>query len=203
MRGAPAGPPGDAPPAPAAPELRAAVLRLYLDPRTPLDAATRALLRGALPAETLRRIESASPSEWLPAAWEIAMLRAVHARGGDAAVRALAGEVGRVARDVPVFRPLLSATLAMLARHREALVRFVFASFDLAMRNAGRRGAVVGDGRVVRLWHEDIPAAAWDRTLNLRICGSIEALELKGVAPRVEVDWTEGSPRAVYTLTWP
>lgn len=191
-----------APPRPA-PEIRAAILRLYLDPRTRLDAATRALLRGALPAEALQRMDRAGPSEWLPAAWEIAMLRAVHARGGDAAVRAVAGEVGRVARDVPVFRPLLSATLGMLGRHREALVRFLFASLDLSMRNAGRRGAVVGEGRVVRLWHEDIPADAWDRTLNVRNCGAIESLDVKGVAPRVDVDWTEGSARAVYTLTWP
>ncbi len=185
------------------PELRAALLRLYLSPAIRCDAGTRAAMRAALPEEALRRIALAAASEWLPLSWEIAMLRAVHARGGDAAVRAVTGEVGRVARDIPVFRPLLTATLGMLARHREVLVRFLLASIELSTRHAGRRGAVVGEGRVVRFSLEDIPAAAWDRTVNLRNCGAIEGLELKGTAPRADVEWAEGSTRAVYTLTWP
>jgi hypothetical protein len=185
------------------PEIRAALLRLYFAPAVRCDAETRAGMRAALPPEALQRIERAGASEWLPAAWEIAMLRSVHARGGDAAVRAIGGEVGRVARDVPVFRPLFAAVLAMLGERREMLVRFLYASLDLSMRNAGRRGAVVGDGKVVRLAHEDLPAASWDRTLNLRNCGAIESLELRGPSPRVDVEWTEGATRAIYVLTWP
>jgi hypothetical protein len=184
------------------PELRAALLRLYLAPAVGGSPEVRAAMRAALPEGALQRIERAGPSEWLPAAWEIAMLRAVHARGGDAAVRAVGGEVGRLARAVPVFRPLLAVVLAMLGGHREMLVRFIYASMDLSMRNAGRRGAVVGDGKVVRLAIEDLPAS-WDRTLHLRNCGAIESIELERASPRVDVEWAEGSQRAVYVLTWP
>jgi hypothetical protein len=195
-RGAPAEPRAE-------PELRAALLRLYLDPSVPCDPETRAAMRAALTPEALVRIERAGGSEWLPAAWEIAMLRAVHARGGDAAVRAMGAAVGRAARDIPVFRTLIAAALAMLRGRREILVRFLYASLDFSMRNAGRRGAIVGAGKVIRFSHEDLPAASWDRTLNLRNCGAIESLELGGAAPRVEAEWTEGTSRVVYVLTWP
>jgi hypothetical protein len=56
---------------------------------------------------------------------------------------------------------------------------------------------------VLRLSHEGIPAAGWDRTINLRNCGAMEGLEIRGPRPRVEVEWTGGSSRAIYTLTWP
>jgi hypothetical protein len=194
-------PPGPAAPPP--PEIRAALLRLYLDPRVSCPPDLRAAMRAALPAEVVPRIERARFSEWLPAAWEIAMLRAVHAKGGDPAVRAVAVAVGRAARDVPIIRPLIAATFGMLGRRREALVRFLVASMDLSMRNAGRGGPVTGSGRVFQHTHEDIPAAWWDRTLNIRNCGAIESLDLSGPAPRVGVEWSEGSTRAVYTLTWP
>ena len=185
------------------PEIRAALLRLYLDPAVRCDADDRAAMRAALPPEALRRSELAGAVEWLPLAWEIAMLRAVHARGGDAAVRALGGEVGRAGLNVPIFRSLLQALLGMLGRHRELLVRFLVASFDLSMRNAGRHCAVVGAGRVIQLAIEDVPAGSWDRTVGLRTCGVIESLDLGGTAPRVAFEWNEGSARAVYTLTWP
>jgi hypothetical protein len=185
-----------------APEIRAALLRLYLDPKVRCEAETRAAMRAALPDGALQRIERAGASVWLPVAWEIAMLRAVHARGGDAAVRAIGGEVGRLARDVPVFRSLLTAVLAMLAGHREILVRFLYASLDLAMRNAGRCGAITGEGKVIRFSQEDLPAS-WDRTLNLRNCGAIASLELGGGTPRVEAEWEDGASRVVYVLTWP
>jgi hypothetical protein len=56
---------------------------------------------------------------------------------------------------------------------------------------------------VLRLSHEGIPAAGWDRTINLRNCGAMEGLEIRGPRPRVEVEWADGSSRAIYTLTWP
>jgi hypothetical protein len=194
---------GSAEPTAPAPEIRAALLRLYLDPAVRCDPDHRAAMRAAISPDALRRIELAGAVEWLPLAWEVAMLRAVHGRGGDEAVRALARELGRAGLNVPIFRSLLQAVLGMLGRHRELLVRFLFASFDLSMRNAGRHCPVVGAGRVIQLAIEDIPAGSWDRTVGLRARGVIESLDLSGTAPRVAFEWNEGSARAVYTLTWP
>ncbi len=187
------------------PEIRAALLRLYLDPAVRCDADDRAAMRAALPPEALRRIELAGAVEWLPLAWEIAMLRAVHARGGDAAVRALGGEVGRAGLNVPIFRSLLQALLGMLGRHRELLVRFLVASLDLSMRNAGRHWRCRRRGpRDPARASRTMPAGVVGPDASgLRTCGVIESLELSGTAPRVAFEWNEGSARAVYTLTWP
>ena len=179
------------------------LLQKYVRGEAGIEPGTVAAMRAAVSPDTLRRIERARATEWLPLAWEIALLRAVHARGGDEAVRAVAVAVGRAARRLPVFQPLFDAMIGMLGRHREILVRFLVASLDLSMRNAGRRGAITGEGRVIRIVLEEIPAASWDRVVNLRNCGAIESLDVNGISPRAEAEWVEGSTRVVYTLTWP
>jgi hypothetical protein len=179
------------------------VLRLYLDPAVPMAASLRASMRAALPEGADRRIEQAGAAEWLPVAWELAMLRAIHAAGGDAAVREVSAALARTTRGTALFRTLYGATLGLFGRSREALVRVAVGSWDLAMRNAGRRGTIEGDGRVFRIAQEDLPAI-WDRLLVLRVCGSAEVmLEWNGVAPRAEAEWTPGSARVVYVFTWP
>ncbi len=185
------------------PEVRGAILRQYFDPAVARSPELRAALRAALPAGAATAIERAGAAEWLPVAWEVAMLGAVHARGGDGAVRGIAADLARATPSTPVFRTLYDATLGMLGSHREILVRIAVTSWDLGMRNAGRRGGIVGQGAVFRVAHEDLPPR-WDRLMVLRVCGSIEVLlESGGVAPRAEAEWAEGSPRAVYVLTWP
>jgi hypothetical protein len=183
--------------------MRGAILRLYLDPAVTPSAALRAEMRAALPEGAAPRVERAGAAEWLPVTWELAMLRAVHAAGGDRAVRELSASLARSARATPVFRTLYAAMLGVVGRSREAMVRVAIAAWDLGMRNAGRRGAIEGDGRVFRVVHEDLPAA-WDRLLVLRVCGSAEVmLEWNGVAPRADAEWSDGATRAVYVLTWP
>jgi hypothetical protein len=193
-------PPAAAPPGA---EIRGAVLRLYLDPAVTPSASLRAALRAALPEGAAARVERAGAAEWLPVEWEVAILRAIHAEGGDGAVLRTAAALARAARSTPVFRTLYAATLGVLGRSREAMVRVAVASWELGMRNAGRRGPIESDGRAFRITHEELPAS-WDRLLVLRVCGSAEVmLEWKGVAPRAEAEWTEGATRVVYVLTWP
>jgi hypothetical protein len=185
------------------PEIRGAILRQYLDPEVTPARELREAMRAALPEGAPARVAHAGTAEWLPVEWEVAMLRAVHGAGGDAAVREVAASLARATRRNPVFRTLYAASLGVLGRSREALVRVAVGSWELGMRNAGRRGAIEGGGRVFRVAHEDLPAG-WDRLLVLRVCGSAEVmLERDGVAPRGEAEWSAGATRVVYAFTWP
>jgi hypothetical protein len=186
------------------PQLRASLLRLYLERLPSLDAEATAAARAALGAETIRRVERAAGHVWLPMAWELAILRAVHAARGDGAVRALGREVGRAALSNPILRPLVSAVLGMLGRRPEALVQLALAGWGVAVRDAGGAAIVARRGGELKIAYEGIPEVARHRAHLLRMCGSVEALlRSGGVDARVEIgEWTEGAARAVYVVSW-
>jgi hypothetical protein len=191
--------------APAAeePALRASLLRLYLrhlDAAHPDDAGAA---REALGAEAVARIERAPGHEWLPISYEVAILRAIHARHGDEGARAVGRAVGRAAVDDAILRPLVRATLTMLGRRPDVLLHIALVGWRIATRNACRLAVASRADREVRLSVLDIPPVMRDRAMFLRMAGSLDALlEYGGVAAASEVEWEPGSMRAAVRVRW-
>ncbi|HEY6006362.1 MAG TPA: hypothetical protein VIV57_26015 [Anaeromyxobacter sp.] len=185
------------------PSVRASLLRLYLrhiDAARPGDATP---VREALGAEAVARIERASGHEWLPIAYEVAILRALRARHGDEAPRAVGRAVGRAAVDDAILRPLVRATLIMLGRRPDVLVHIALAGWRIATRNACRLAVSSRADGEVRLSMVDIPPVMRDRAMLLRMDGSLEALlGYGGVAAEVETDWEAGAAHATVRVRW-
>ncbi len=185
------------------PELRASLLKLYLERLPHVLGEDSAKVRDELGADAILRIERASASAWLPIAIEVALLRAVERLRGDDGVREVGRDVGLAATNNAILRPLVSAMLGMLGRRPDVLVQLAVAGWGLATRNAGRlRIASRVDGEV-RIELFEIPEAMRDRALFLRMCGSIEALFAHGgVRAQVELDGAPEAPRIGYTVKW-
>jgi hypothetical protein len=188
---------------PEEPAVRTSLLRLYLrhlDGARPGDASAA---REALGPEAVARIERTPGHEWLPMAYELAILRAIHARHGEEGVRALGRAVGRAAVDDALLRPLVRATLTMLGRRPDVLVHIALVGWRIATRNACRiTVAARADGEVT-LRFLGMPPVMRDRAMLLRMDGSLEALlDYGGVAARSETTWEPGSADATVKVRW-
>jgi len=184
-------------------ELRASLLRLYLERVRVLGEEDLAAALDELGDEAAQRIRGTAGHDWLPVAFEIAILRSVQRRRGEEGVRELGRDVGRAAMGNAIMRPLVSATFGMLGRHPEALVQLAVAGMSVATRNAGRVRIVSRKNAEVRLLYGPIPEVCRDRALLLRYSGSIEAvLEQGRVRARAELEWNPGEPSALFVVSW-
>ena len=86
------------------PELRAALLKTYLERLRSLGDDHAAAIRLDVDPAILRQVEGAPMSGWLPLALEVEILKAVERRRGEDGVRELGRVLGRVAVESPVFR---------------------------------------------------------------------------------------------------
>jgi hypothetical protein len=185
------------------PALRASLLRLFLrhlDAARPGDASA---VREALGAEAVARIERATGHEWLPIAWEVAIVRVLQARHGDEAPRAVGRAVGRAAVDDAILRPLVRATLTMLGRRPDVLLHIALVGWRIATRNACRMAIASRADGEARVSIRDIPPVMRDRAILLRMAGSLEALlEYGGVAAAIDVEWEPGAASAFHRVRW-
>ncbi len=186
------------------PEIRAALLKLYLERLRSFGDEDAAAIRADVRPETVRRVEAAPGAGWLPIALELEILHAVQRRRGDDGVRELGRVLGRVATDTPVFRPLVTATLAMLGLLPHVLAGIAAKGWNVATRNAGHATAVRRGPRLVHIDLDDLPPISRDRAHLLRSCGGIEGLYAwAGRAARVDLLWEPGAARAVFAVSWP
>jgi len=184
------------------PEIRASLLKLYLARLDVRGKEEAAAARAALGADAVRRIERTRGNEWLPMAWEVSMLRAVHGMRGDEGVRELGRELGRAAIEDALLGPLVKAMLGMLGRRPDVLLQLSLAGWGTATRNAGRGSIIERTDGLARLAIDALPAALRERALLLRICGSVEALlEMGGVAARAEPGG-EDRDRLYLAVSW-
>lgn len=191
------------PPAPEDPAVRTSLLRLYLrhlDAARPDDASGA---RGALGPEAVARIERTPGHEWLPMAYEVVILRAIHARRGDEGVRAVGRAVGRAAVDDAILRPLVRATLTMLGRRPDVLLHIALVGWRIATRNACRIAVASRADGEVTLRFLGMPPVMRDQAMLLRMDGSLEALlEYGGVAASCETAWEPGAADATVKVRW-
>ncbi|WP_242344491.1 hypothetical protein [Anaeromyxobacter terrae] len=185
------------------PEIRAALLKLYLERLRTFGDEDAASIRRDVRPETVRRVEAAPAAGWLPIALEIEILHAVQRCRGDDGVRELGRVLGRAATDTAVFQPLVTATLAMLGRLPEVLGWIAAKGWNIATRNAGHATSLRRGPRLVHVVLEDLPPISRDRAHLLRSCGGIEGLYAwAGRAARVDLVWEPGSDRAVFVSSW-
>ena len=185
------------------PELRAALLKMYLERLRSLGDDHAAAIRLDVAPATLRRIEGAPMSGWLPLALEVEILEAVERRCGEDGVRELGRVLGRVAVDSLVFRPLVAATFAMLGRLPETLLRLVLQGWETATRHAGRPSYRRVGPQLAHAVLDDLPAVCRNRAHLLRTCGAIEGLfATAGRTAAVELVWEPNSERAVFAISW-
>ncbi len=185
------------------PEVRASLLKLYLQRLPALGDDDCAAVRADLGPDTLGRIERAGARDWLPLAFEVAIVRAVHRRRGDEGARELGRDVARASFDHAVFRPLISAMLGMLGRRPDVLLQLAMAGWSVAVRNGGRWAITSRADGEVRLAHHDVPEVWRVRGASLRVCGAAEALLAHGgLKAHVTVESAPDAPTARYTVSW-
>ncbi|WP_242335122.1 MULTISPECIES: hypothetical protein [Anaeromyxobacter] len=185
------------------PEIRAALLKLYLEQLRTFGDGDAASIRGDVRTETVRRVEEAPAAGWLPIAFEVEIVQAVQRRRGDDGVRELGRALGRVATETPVLRPLVTATLAMLGRRPEVLAWIAAKGWNVATRNAGHATYLRRGPGLVHVVLEDLPPVSRDRAHLLRSCGGIEGLYAwAGRAARVDLVWEPGTDRAIFVSSW-
>lgn len=181
------------------PEVRAFLLRTLLSglaARWPEDVPAA---HAALGPEALARIEGAPAAGWVPFEWEIAVDRALRALRGEERVRELGRELGRSAVARGLLAPLATATLAMLGRRPQTLLRLTLAGWRIATRGAGDNEIVPGEGPgEVRIRFVGAPPVLRDRALMLRLSGTVEALFAHaGVPARTSVGHDGAMPTGV------
>jgi hypothetical protein len=190
--------------APGEPGIRASLLKLYLEVVSAAAAEHAEAVHRALGPDAIARIVRARSADWLPMAWEVAILRAVHERSGDAGVRVLARALGRRAVEHPIFRTLFEVARVLLGVKPEAMLDVGNRGWTRATRDAGtstlvRRGPGMG---VVRF--EGLPEPLRHRALFVKAGASGEVvLELvRDVAARSEVEYVDGSACAELRFSW-
>lgn len=185
------------------PELRAALLKMYLERLRSLGDDHAAAIRLDVDPAILRQVEGAPMSGWLPLALEVEILQAVERRRGEDGVRELGRVLGRVAVESPVFRPLVAATFAMLGRLPEALVWLAMQGWEIATRHAGLPSYRRVGPRLAHGVLDDLPPVCRNRAHLVRTCGAIEGLfDSAGRTAAVELEWEAGAERAVFAVSW-
>ena len=186
------------------PSIRASLARMVLRRAAEVWPDDAAAIRAALGPDALDRLERTPGHEWVPLAFEVAIVRAVHARHGDEGARRLGVEIGRAGLEHPLLRPLVVATLGMLGRRPPVLLEIASAAWMVATREAGRPGrARPRAGGATLDLSQLTEVVIRERAYLLRMAGALQALfELARLSTTCDVEWEEGAPRAVLQLSW-
>lgn len=185
------------------PAARATLMRLLVRRATDLWPADEGALRAAVGEEGLARLARTPAYEWVPMAWEVAIVRSVHARYGDAGALRLGRELARAGADHALVRPIVSATVGMLGRRKPRAIADIIARvWSIATRDAGRLVVSAPPGEV-HLEHERLPPLLRERAFLLRIGAMAEGiLGHVGLETSLALEWEPGSPSARMRVAW-
>ena len=185
------------------PSVRASLVKMVLRRATEVWPGDAAAIHAALGPDALARLDATPGYEWVPLAFEVAIVHAVHALHGDEGARRLGREIGLAGPQHPLLRPLVMATLGMLGRRPSALLEVAVSAWRVATRDAGGAARVLPSHGGAALELLNLPEVLRERPFLLRIGGATEALfELAGLRTAVEVEWEEGASSAVLRLSW-
>jgi hypothetical protein len=185
------------------PSVRARHLRANLDAVDRLPE--REAIRCRLSEEILRGIAGAHGIDWLPVAWDVALVRAMHAAMGAEAQHAFARTLLLESFDGPLLGPLVRAAIAMFGLDAGSWVRWIPKGWALMFRRCGTwsvERAARGD---VLLRLEGLPPVCLEDLLWLRsVASSLSALQARvGVPGETVLEEADAVRRiARYRVRW-
>jgi hypothetical protein len=185
------------------PAIRASFLKLYLRELPRIADDDEEAVREALGSEAIARIARTPAYDWLPITYEVAIVRAVHERRGDAGVHALGRGMGNAATRHAFLRTLIEAMVVMRGRRPETLFQIAMASWPRLIRNGGRnRYALLGPHEAI-IWIEEFPEPMRYRPLFVRAAASVEVLlELARIRVTSAVEYHPEARRAELRFSW-
>jgi hypothetical protein len=162
-------------------------------------------LRALVDPEVLRRIEDASPLEWLPIEVDVAVARAAHGALGAGGAREFYRDLFREACRSPLLGPVLESAKRMYGAERAAYAKLIPAGWGVMLRDCGTwRIEPDGPGRV-DLVLEWLPPAcvdhpAWIDGVAASFSAMLEAASVRATVERILLE--AGSRSAVLALLW-
>jgi hypothetical protein len=185
------------------PVVRASFLKLYLRELPRIAKGDEDAVREALGPEAIARIAGTPGYDWLPLTYEVAIVRAVHERHGDAGVHALGRGMGSAATRHAFLRTLIEAMVVMRGRRPETLLQIAMASWPRLIRDAGRNRYTLLGSHEATIWIEEFPEPMRYRPLYVRAAGSVEALlELARIRATSTVEYDPEACRAELRFRW-
>jgi hypothetical protein len=185
------------------PAVRASFLKLFLRELPRIAKDDEDAVREALGPEAIALIARTPAYDWLPITYEVAIVRAVHERRGDAGVHALGRGMGSATTRHAFLRTLVEAMIVMRGRRPETLLQIAMASWPRLIRNGGRnRYALVGSREAIILI-EELPEPMRYRPLYVRAAATVEALlELAPVRATSTAELDREACRAELRFRW-
>lgn len=167
------------------PAFKASVLKLLLEHVDELPEARA--VRRALDPRIPHEIAECSRTEWMPAAWGVAIYEALAAVLGESAVSALAAEMVTAAPSRPIFQPMLRGVIHIFGRAPVDLLRAYPHAHKFSSRHCGTCEALIGRPTTIRFQH--LPEPLRRRVWLVGQVGVLAAmLNLAGGAGTVEID---------------
>lgn len=185
------------------PLIRVAQLRADLEvlPEIWPDRAER--IRARLRPETEAAIASATRLDWLPFAANLELIEAVHAEGGEPAVREWARRALLRTARAPLLKPIVDGAVRLFGLEPGGVLRFAPRVWEIVFRHCGEM-EVAPREREARLSLVRLPPPARHHPFLISVAGAVEATcEICRVKGQATVEPVEASSdRADLVLRW-
>lgn len=165
----------------------------------------RDAVRAALPPGLAGAVEAANGFDWLPAANDVALVRAIHGALGDAEHHAFSRRVILEAFEGPLLNALVTAGLRLFPGGLMAWAHWIPRGWGLVFRDCGEWAVeLVGSGAADLRLRELPPICSrdevWPRSVASSLSPLIDLARVRGTMCLVALDRAAGT--ASYQMRW-
>jgi hypothetical protein len=182
-------------------EMRAGQLKEDLQALRVLGDEVASRVLAGLPPGLLRTIERSPRADWLPIQLLLTFCHVVAAEVGDAGLRAWFRAATCRAVETSTLRPLMETVVRIFGLSPAALLRGAPQGWRATFRDCGELSVVRGEVAIV--WLRGLPEPFHDRTFQVAMAGTFEALlQLSRTEGQVDLLEPSGGADAQYAMRW-